>query len=123
MISGNYVCVTTLGDIGTTHTELMNAAMPFFVALYDQPSGTFVEFARLNIFTKKKKSSKVMASQLFYRIIWPHVSSPSELIASNEEHLSNYPEASKKFVVFDKHKDISAKDHDRCGKLGSCTSI
>ena len=54
-----------------------------------------------------------MASQLFYIIIWPHVSSPSELIASNEEHLSNYPEASEKIVVFDKYQDISAKDHDR----------
>ena len=29
MISGNYLCVTSLGDIGTTHTELMNAAMSF----------------------------------------------------------------------------------------------
>ena len=53
-----------------------------------------------------------MAPQLFYRIIRPFVSSPSELIASNEEHLSNYPEASKMIVVFDKYQDISAKDHD-----------
>ena len=37
----------------------------------------------------------------------------SELIASNKEHLSDYPEASKKSVVFDKYQDISAKDHDR----------
>ena len=55
----------------------------------------------------------MMASQHFYCIIWPHVGCPSELIASNEEHLSNNPEASKKFVVFDKYQDISAKDHDR----------
>ena len=54
-----------------------------------------------------------MASQLFCRIIWPHVSSPFELIALNEEHLSNYPEISKKIVFFDKYQDISAKDHDR----------
>ena len=53
-----------------------------------------------------------MASQLFYCIIWPHFSSPSELIASNKEHLSNYPEASKKIVVFDKYQDISVKDQD-----------
>ena len=26
----------TLGDVGTSHTELMNAAMPFFVALFSQ---------------------------------------------------------------------------------------
>ena len=31
IISGNYLGVTTLGDVGTTHTGLMNAAMPFFV--------------------------------------------------------------------------------------------
>ena len=54
-----------------------------------------------------------MASQLFYRIILPLVSSPSELIASNKDHLSNYPEASKKIVVLNKYQDISAKDHDR----------
>ena len=54
-----------------------------------------------------------MASQLFYCIIWPHVSSPSELIASDEEHLSNYPEVSKKIVFFDKNQYISVKDHDR----------
>ena len=41
------------------------------------------------------------------------MSSPFELIASKEEHLSNYPEASKKIVVFDKYQDISAKDHGR----------
>ena len=43
MISGNYLVVTTLGDVGITHTELMNAAMPFFVALYGQPPGTSFE--------------------------------------------------------------------------------
>ena len=54
-----------------------------------------------------------MASQHFYCIIWPHVSNSSEFIALNEEHLSNFSEASKKFVVFDKYEDISAKDHGR----------
>ena len=54
-----------------------------------------------------------MASQLFCRIIWPHDRSSSELIASNEEHLSNYPETSKKIIVFDKYQYISAKGHDR----------
>ena len=72
-----------------------------------------MESACSNVFTKKKKNSKVMASQLFYRIIWPHVSSPSERMASNEEHLSNYSEASKKIVVFEKYLEISAKDQDR----------
>ena len=55
----------------------------------------------------------VDVSQLFYHIIWPHGGSPSELIASIEERLSKYPEATKKIVVFDKYHDISAKDHER----------
>ena len=46
IISGNYIGVTTLGDVGTTHTELMNAAMPFFVVLYGQPPGTSMGSAR-----------------------------------------------------------------------------
>ena len=46
MIAGNYLGVTTVGDVGTTHTELMNAAMPFFVALCGQPQGTSMESAR-----------------------------------------------------------------------------
>ena len=54
-----------------------------------------------------------MASQLFHRISWSHVISLFELIASNEEHLSNYFEASKKSVFFDKYQDIPAKDQDR----------
>ena len=45
----------------------------------------------------------MMVSQLFYHIICPNGGSPSELIASIEEHLSNYPEATKKIVVFDKN--------------------
>ena len=41
------------------------------------------------------------------------MSSPFKLIASKDERLSNYPEASKKIVVFDKYQDISAKDQSR----------
>ena len=46
MISGNYLGVTTLSNVSTTHRELMNAAIPFFVALYGQPPGTSMESAR-----------------------------------------------------------------------------
>ena len=55
----------------------------------------------------------MVASQLFYHIIWPHVISPSELIASNEERLRGYHEVSNKTVVFDKDQYISAKDRMR----------
>ena len=33
MVSGNFQCLAFKGDIDTTHTELMNAAMPSFVSL------------------------------------------------------------------------------------------
>ena len=46
MISGNYLGVTTLGDVRTTHTELMNAAMHLFVALYGQLPGKSMKSAR-----------------------------------------------------------------------------
>jgi hypothetical protein len=49
-----------LGEVGTTHTDLMEAAIPFFIALYGQPPGTSMESAHFTLFTKKKKSLKVM---------------------------------------------------------------
>ena len=33
MVSENYQCLPIIDDIDTTHTELMNAAMPSFVSL------------------------------------------------------------------------------------------
>ena len=33
MVSGIYQCLAIIGDIDTTHIELMNAAMPYFVSL------------------------------------------------------------------------------------------
>ena len=58
-----------------------------------------------------------MDSQLFYRIILPHVSSPSDLIASNEDVLSNYPEASKKMLSLTSIKTFLPKTITGCGKL------
>ena len=54
-----------------------------------------------------------MASHIFYHVIGPHGGSQSELIASIKEHLSNYLEATKKILVFDKYRAISSKDHER----------
>ena len=71
---------------------------------------------RLGVVVTSPKSADTIivdVSQLFYHIIWPHGGSPSELIASIEELLSKYSEATKKIVVFDKYHDISAKDHER----------
>ena len=61
MVSGNYQGLATIGDVGTTHTELMNACMHFFVALYGRTPGAAMESIRYNIFTKKNRNTKVMA--------------------------------------------------------------
>ena len=78
MISRNYQGVTSLGDVGNTNTELMYAAMPFFVALYIQSPGTSKESARYNLFTKKKRTPKAMAlpptpANLLQHILWAHL--------------------------------------------------
>ena len=59
------------------------------------------------------RNPKLMASKLFYHIIWHHGGSPSELIASLGERSSNYPAATKKIDFFDTYQYISAKDHER----------
>ena len=76
-----------------------------------------MESDRYTIFTKKKRNPQAMASQLFYHISWPHGGSSSERIVSSVERLSNYPEATKKVVVFDKYIEMSAKDHERMSEL------
>ena len=55
MVYENNQGLAAIGDVGTIHTELMNAAMLFFFALYSQQPGTSKESARYNIFTKKKE--------------------------------------------------------------------
>ena len=50
-----------LGEVGTPLADLMEAAKPFFIALYGQLLGTSMECAYFPLFTKKKKSPKVMA--------------------------------------------------------------
>ena len=62
----------------------------------------------------------VDVSQLFYHIVWPH--GPSDLIASIQGHLSHYPDGTEKVVVFDKYKDISAKDHEIMRRAGEVFS-
>ena len=64
----------------------------------------------------------VDVSQLFYHTVWPHGGSPSDLIASIQGRLSHYPDGTEKVVVFDKYKDISAKDHERMRRAGEVFS-
>ena len=51
--------------------------------------------------------------QDFGDIAWPHAGGPSDLVASIKERSNNYPDANKKSLVFDKHKNTAAKDHER----------
>ena len=55
----------------------------------------------------------VDVSQLFYHTVWPHGGNFSDLIASIQGWISRYPDGAEKIIVFDKYKDISAKDHER----------
>ena len=66
---------------------------------------------------RRSKSKSDDLTALLSHYLATHVSSPFELISSNEEHLSYYPEASKQIVVFDKYQDISAKIITGCNKL------
>ena len=60
----------------------------------------------------------VDVSQLFYHTVWPHGGNLSGLIASIKGQINRYPDVAEKIIVFDKYKDISAKDHERLRRAG-----
>ena len=46
LLSGNYPGLSEIvGEVGTTHEQLMEATTPFFISLYGQPPGTSMESA------------------------------------------------------------------------------
>ena len=55
----------------------------------------------------------VDVQQLLYRIVWPHGGSRSDVIESIRRRLSRYHNEAEKIIVFDKYRDVSAKDHER----------
>ena len=73
IVSGNYQCLAIIGDIDTTHLELMNVAMPSFVSATSQPLVTSMESTRYNIFTKTKRNPKVVASPPTSGILLQHM--------------------------------------------------
>ncbi|MCG7883058.1 MAG: hypothetical protein JAY96_15870 [Candidatus Thiodiazotropha endolucinida] len=81
-------------------------------------SGLVKRLGVVDIYPKSADTLIVDVSQLFYHMVWPHGGNPSDLIASIEERLSNYGDATKKIVVFDKYQDVSAKDHERMRRAG-----
>ena len=44
----------------------------------------------------------------FVDISWPQGGSPSDRISSIKERINNYPDATKKILVFGKYHDISS---------------
>ena len=52
----------------------------------------------------------VDVQHMLCRIVWPHGGSPSDVIESIR--LSRYPNEAEKIIVFDKYRDVSAKDQD-----------
>ena len=62
LLEGDFPGLTDgLGDVSATEVELLEAAAPLLLALYGQLPGTSVESALYKLFTKKKKSPKVMS--------------------------------------------------------------
>ena len=47
-----------------------------------------------------------------FDISWPHGGSHYDLVASIEECFNNYSDATRKFLGFEKYKDISASDNE-----------
>ena len=60
----------------------------------------------------------VDAQQLLYHIVWPKCGDVSALVDSIKQHLTSYPNESRKIIVFDKYEDCSAKDHERIRRAG-----
>ena len=59
LLTGNFPGLAhVLGEVETTHTDLMKATEPFFTSLYHQPFGTPMEDVRFTLFTKKKNPPK-----------------------------------------------------------------
>ena len=58
MVSGNYQCLAIIGDIDTTHTELMNEAMHSFVSLYSATSNIHGIYWLQYIHKKEEKEEK-----------------------------------------------------------------
>ena len=53
-------------------------------------------------------------SQLFYHSVWPHHGKIRDLVDTIKDHLiTKYSEVPVKILVFDKHKEGSAKEHER----------
>ena len=50
-----------LGEVNVSQAELLEATKPYFLSLYGQEPGTSLESARFRLFTKQRKSYKVMS--------------------------------------------------------------
>ncbi len=67
-----------LGETGVTHSQLQEAGFSYLSALYHQPNGIAMETVRYNIYSKQKKSPKIMTlpptgPNLFLHILRCHL--------------------------------------------------
>lgn len=51
--------------------------------------------------------------------MWPHGVVLSNLISFTQARLSHYASHTEKILVFEKHKDASANDHERKRRAGN----
>jgi len=73
----------------------MEAAQTYICALYHQPSGTSMENARFKLFTKKKKTTKIMAlppmsANLLLHVLRAHLQVMLWKAADQQHHLTSH---------------------------------
>jgi hypothetical protein len=73
LLNGDFQGLAVLGEVGVSETELIEAAMPFFLRLYGQKTVVSLESARFKLFTKNKTNAKVMSLPPTYSNFLQHV--------------------------------------------------
>ena len=84
-----------LGEVEATLTDLMEAAQTYFCALYRQPVGTSMENTCFKLFTKKKKTIKIMAlpptsANLLLHVLQAHLQVMLWKAEISRHHLTNH---------------------------------
>ncbi len=78
LLSEEFPILADIGEVSMTKEDLLQAALPFFRTLYQQPPETSMESARFNLFAKKKNTPKIMAlpptsDNLSYHVLRAHL--------------------------------------------------
>ncbi len=78
LLSEEFPGLADIGEVSMTKEDLLQAALPFFRTLYQQPPETSMESARFNLFAKKRNTPKIMAlpptsDNLSYHVLRAHL--------------------------------------------------